>query len=188
MVSYFEALGTQPEIITLNEAKEFLRIRASADDTLLTSLILAVTEWGQKYTNRQFGSRQFIGYFAGLKISRSEIYRFLTIRRSPLTEVSQVEIMQSGSYIAFTDYQEKPTSSFARLLFPGVVNCDPVPYPIKVSFTAGYEDVPEIIKTALKTHLSFLYENRGDAEPDGKIRVPALTKNLYQPVRIIDTW
>jgi uncharacterized phiE125 gp8 family phage protein len=163
------------------------------DDALLQGLILAVTDLGQKYTNRIFVETAFQGSFDCLQMTKYENSPFLDIKRAPLGTITAFEIYTNGNWTAFTDYLVKPTNSFSRILFPnGVIVSDyTVPYIIRISFPAGYGAlavVPEGIKTALKQHVAFFYENRGDTAPDGGKGIPAEVKALYSKYRILATY
>lgn len=182
--------------ISVSEAKDWARIRVAADDTLVASLITSVTLFGEKFTNRVFITRTIEGFFSGLEVSKFETVPFVTIRRSPLIAISVVEVFSGGSYVTFTDYQLKEMYGFSRILFEnGIFDASPdlnVPYPLKITFTAGYgvaASVPEDIKTALKAHLAFMYENRGDAIAEGKLSMPLETKAIYKgKYQIINTF
>ena len=182
--------------ISLSEAKDWLRVRSTADDALISALITTATIAGEKFTNRLFLSRTIAGYFSGLEASQFESVPFVTLRRAPLGAVSSVEIYSGGAYVAFTDYSVKNTQTFPRILFNnGIYDAAPdsdATYPLRITFTAGYgtsADVPEPIKTALKAHLAFLYENRGDVVADGALGMPLETKAIYQgKYRILNTF
>lgn len=174
------------EPLSLATAKEWLRIRTSADDALITALIPAAVKAGEDFTNRVFVARTIEGYFSGLEVSQFENYPFVTLRRAPLSSIISVEVSVDGSFTAFTDYVLKETNGFSRVLFEnGIFDASPdtdVPYPLKITFVSGYgeaSDVPAGIITALEAHIAFLYENRGDVIADGKIGMPLETKAIY---------
>lgn len=182
--------------VTLDEAKAWLRIRTTADDSLLTALITSVTLFGEKFTNRVFVKRTIEGFFSGLSASKFETAPFIQLRRAPLISVDAVEVLVDGSYTAFTDFEVKNTNGFPRVLFAnGIFDANPdtdTPYPLKITFQAGYgvtADVPNDIKTALKAHIAFLYENRGDVLAEGSLSMPLETKSIYSgKYQIINTF
>lgn len=182
--------------ITLAEAKAFCRVDVSTDDTLITALIDAVVEIGEKFTNRCFVTRTIEGFYSGLDSSRLETTYFLNVRRAPLITISDLEYYSDAAYTSFTDYTLRQSNGFSRILFTNgasdaVIDTDAI-YPWKLTFTAGYgaaSDVPQAIKQALLAHVNFLYENRGDVVADGKIGMPLETKAIYSgKYRIIDTF
>ena len=185
---YLIATGGEPvgEPINLTETKEWLRVRTTADDPLITALISSAILFGEKFTNRVFIERTLEGFFSGIETSNCETTPFVTVRRAPLLAVTSVEVLSGGSYTAFTDYKVKDTGGFARILFEnGIYDASPdsdEPYPLKITFTAGYGakyDVPADIKTALLAHVAFLYENRGDVVSVGGVSMPLETQSIY---------
>lgn len=184
--------------ISLEETKGFLRIDAAIteDDVLVQALIKAVVIDGEKFTNRCFVTRTFLGKFSGLDRSNQEAFPFIQIRRAPLGVISTVEVMLNEvlTTVPAADYELKDTSAFPRILFieTGNLSVDKVPYPLEVAFTAGYgdaKDVPDDIKTALLQHVLFLYENPGDVQAEGKLTMPAVTRAIYTGnYRILNTY
>lgn len=195
MIDDFYTVTTPPaeEPITLTEAKEHLRVNNSADDTLITALIETARQFGEKFCNRIFITTAFDCYFSGLDASSCEEYPWVQLRRAPLISLTAVEVFTGGAYAATTDYSLKDGNGFARLIFADGIEADVGQvYPLKASITAGYgaaADVPEDIKTALKSHIAFLYENRGDAVAQGKLSMPLETRAIYSgKYRILNTY
>ena len=183
--------------ISKEETKDFLRIDAdiTEEDALIQAYIQAVTTEGEKFTNRCFVTRTFLGKFQQLDVSEFEQFPFIQIRRAPLVAVSSVQVTLNDSLdtVSTDDYDIKESSAFSRILFnnAGGINVDKIPYPMQVAFTAGYgdpKDVPEEIKTALKMHVLFLYENRGDVDTEGKLTMPRTSKQIYKRFRILNTY
>ena len=182
--------------VTLAEAREFLRVPSTvtADDSLINLLIESATKFGENETNRVFIDREFIAKFSMIEISRFEAYPFIQIRRSPLVSLDSVKTTIDGSLVDVNsdNYDLKETSSFARVLFTDSLSCDDIPYPLQMEITVGYgaaASVPEDIKTAIKTHINFMYENRGDAIADGGIGMPLESKLIYRSgYRILNTY
>lgn len=181
------------EPITLAETKEWLRVSTTDDDALITALITAVRQLGEKYCNRIFVTTAIEAYFSDLNYSNQEAYGFVQVRRSPLISITTVSVYSSGSYTATTDYQLKNSSGFPRLIFENGINPDlDQIFPLKVEASFGYgaaSVVPEEIKTALKMHVAFLYENRGDVVAQGNLHMPLETKGIYsRHYRILNTF
>lgn len=188
MITDYYNVTTDPteDPITVDEAKAWARIRTAADDDLVSTLISSVTLFGEKFTNRVFITRTIEGFFSGIEVTRFETVPFIRVRRAPLLVVSKVEVFSGGAYVAFTDYKEKQTHGFSLILFEsGIFDSNPdlnAVYPLKVTFTAGYgaaAEIPKDIKTALKAHFAFLYENRGDVAAADKLSMPLETKSIY---------
>ena len=130
------------EPVSLAEAKEWTKQdEITVDDTILTGLIAGFRKDGEDETNRVFVERTFEGFFSGLECSNQERHPFILLRQAPLLEIESVEVSIDDSLEAVTEYQTKRNSEFSRLLFPDtseLTAADDIPYPIKVTFTAGY--------------------------------------------------
>ena len=74
------------DLCTLADVKEFLGLTVSTDDTLLTSLISAESEFIQNYLNRQLGIQQYTEQFSGIGKTRHKL------RNYPCTAVTSVTI------------------------------------------------------------------------------------------------
>lgn len=179
--------------ISLAEAKDFIRVDNTDDDTIITRMINTATRKGEKYTNRVFVDTEFSAFYDSVESSCQEVYTFVQVRRAPLFALTTIEISVSGSFTALTGTIFKETNGYGRVLFPdGLSGFDTdVAYPLKLTFTAGYgaeAAVPDQIKDALLEHVAFLYENRGDTEPESKKGIPAEVKALYSDFRILNTY
>lgn len=186
MASFYEVItpaANNP--VSLAEAKAFLRVEHSVDDTIITALISAATLQGEKCCGgRAFVERDFKAYFGG--ICDSSPYPFIEIARSPLMTLTSIKVMSGGSLtdVSVSDYELQKRSDFSRILFFTLPIPDTdVAYPYEVEFTAGYGDetkVPEDIKTAIKEHVNFLYENRGDVSAINEENMPAISQMIYR--------
>jgi uncharacterized phiE125 gp8 family phage protein len=190
---YTVTTGPTEEPITLEETKLFLRVDGDDDDTLIQALIKAAISQGEKYTGRFFVQRTITGQFADVASSRCERYPFVELRRAPLVSITSFKVFTDGAFadIPSDDYQLKDQSSYARILIVDGLTADDVPYPLQVIFVAGYGEakvVPDDIKTALKEHVAFMYENRGDVHAVGKETMPIQSKSLYGKYKIINTF
>ena len=185
--------GPDGEPVTLAEAKAFMRVENTVDDDLIEGLLDATLGEGEDYTNRAFITRTITGFFSGLAVSDFEAYPFVQIRRAPLASIISVKVTLNDTLedVDSDDYQLKESSEFSRVLFTSTPNCDDIPYPLQIQITAGYgvaANVPERLKTAMKQHALFLYENRGDVAPDGKIPMPLEVQAMYSKYRILNTF
>ncbi len=194
MRDYYEIKTPAAEFpVTTAEAKLWCKVETTADDDIIDALIAAATEQGQKYTNRIFVKTVFTGFFSVFETTCFELYPFITLRRAPLDSIVSVKYMIDDVLTdADTDnYQLKKKLTFSRILFLNAPNSDNIPYPLQVEFDAGYTNaaaVPKDIKTAIKEHINFLYENRGDVIADGKIGMPLEVEAIYSRYRILETF
>lgn len=178
--------------VKLDEVKDFIKVRNTKDNAIIQAYIATATEWGEKYTGRDFIQKTYNGFFSALKQSRFESYPFIELAKSPYVSLSSMETVVDGvnTDVSASYYVVKQKSGMTRILFTSSLTADTdVAYPIQCQFVAGYgataDDVPEVIKTALKMHIAFMYENRGDTHAEGKIRIPAEVKVLYSKYKMI---
>lgn len=155
------------EPVSLADVKAHARVDGSADDALLTSLIGAAREWAERYTGRAF-LRQ--GWQAWL--DRWPRADELVLRPAPLLRVTAVTLFDEADATRVLD----PAGYFVDCIGePGrlVLRSQAMrPYGLRaangvmVAFEAGYgdapEDVPEIIRTAIRQLVAHWYEHRGE--------------------------
>jgi len=180
------------EPVTLVEAKLFLKVDETADDTLITSMIKAARHACERYTSRALTERTGQVFFdriqgadypltegitigADLSFSASELF----IPKPPLVSVTHVKtyddsdvatVWDSGNY--FVDTATEPGRIVPRsgVSWPTATR---VANGIEIQFVAGYPeitpatnpktyDIPEDIVTGIKRMINHLYENRGD--------------------------
>lgn len=186
---FYELQNTPESVLSLSDAKAFLKIDAdiTKDDAIITAMIESATSWGEKYTNKDFRQKDWIASFEDVCYSKFEQYGFLELKKSPVTTVDSVELSADGVYSTFTGFVRKQRSSYDRLLITGSYNLDDsVAYSFRVTFSSGYANLPNPIIDAIKEHVAFLYENRGDAASAGglnSITVPKQIKMLYDQYR-----
>lgn len=182
MGSYYELQNTPAVAVSLSEAKAFLKIDFAKDDAVITDMIAAAVKWGEAYTGRDFSNKQWIAYFDDYCNDWSEPKPYLKLQRSPATIITSLEVSTAGVYATSTDFFRKQKSTFDCLLLTTTVTPDTtVAYTYKVTFESGYSSLPDNIKQAILEHVSFLYENRGDAPSTP----PAQVKNLYAPQKLV---
>lgn len=180
--------------VTLAEASSWLKDLPSADNDLVEDLLIpTAVRKGERYTGRVFITRTIEAYFDSLRVTNCEPFQFVQVNRAPMIAISSVETYVDGDYAAFTDFVLKETPTYSRVLFEnGITGADSnAIYPVKITFTVGYGDADAItasesqLKTAILEHVAFLYENRGDTEPESKIGIPLQIQSLYSDYRIL---
>lgn len=168
--SFYTLTNSPSAPVDLADARAFLRIDddLTEDNTLITDMILTAVEWGERYTLRDFSEKEWTGLFNSLESTNSERCAFIELRKSPITDITSVEISKAGVLSATTDFIRKQLDGFDRLLFTESVGIDTtVAYTFKVTFDSGFTtNLPATLKGAILKHVGFLYENRGDAGAD----------------------
>jgi uncharacterized phiE125 gp8 family phage protein len=182
MRDYYEVITpAASEPLTLAEVKLFLRVDTTADDALIGSQITAARLSAEKLTNRLLQTQTLrVSYeFAHLNLCNM-------ISRSPVNTIDSVEVWDGTSFIAFTDYFLRQNNSFPSLQYKSSPpSFTDIPFNIQVQFQAGYSTLPADLKIALKQHIAFLYENRGDTPSIGKLSVPPQSEYIYRKYRVI---
>jgi hypothetical protein len=134
------AVNTEP--VTLNELKEWAKVDGSADDAILTALIIAAREMCEKYTGVNFVQRQVTVLFNNVNGGTYLPY-------GPVGTITGVYDEDNNSI----DYVAKGVE-FKAVVSPRSA--------LKAIYQGGYSTLPETLKTAVKAQALFLYENRGE--------------------------
>ena len=151
----FSAEGAEP--VTLQEAKDWCRVDVADDDALITSLITAARIMCENYANLSFINRTVTA-----KIKNG--LGGFTAPYGPVISVTSAKDSDNYDIIGF-DF-----------------DCA---YPCKITvvYTAGYEALPQNLKTALLNQIGFLYENRGDVRLQNGLSEEA--KLILNQIRIV---
>lgn len=162
--------------VSLATVKLFLKMDVSdtSRDTELSLLITDATDMVERYTNRLLTPRQVLGFFDSLSAGDCTMpYDYLWLRRAPIYDgaVTSLSLISSTGAQAIlpADYRLKPVGEQAHLyLIRGLSSLTPdqfEPYPLRVTFTAGYPDqahIPPMLLQGLLELIAFFDANRGD--------------------------
>ena len=184
--------------VTLAEAKAYLRVTNTAEDTLINSLIIACTNMVENYTGRTLINTTFRGQFSTLTVLKTESWPVIELMRGPVVSISAVEELVDGSWtdLDADDWALKEMDGYSRILVdPSVTSVADsetiVPYQYRVDFIAGYgapAGVPDDLKTAIKLAINFFFTNRGDCGECGMGMdagtLPPESKMMANPYRI----
>lgn len=156
-----DIVATEP--VTLSEVKEWCKVEGSADDAILSALIIAARDICERYTNVSFVQRGVIAM-----INNVNGRTFL-----PFGPVSGDVDVYNEDGTATTGTFSDTADGFVQILTPlQIVRCE---------YTGGYSALPEGLKTALKMQVLFMYENRGDSQ-QGISPIAAAVLNPYKRV------
>jgi len=157
-------------VITLDEAKVYLRVDSADDNALITALIEAARDQVEKFTSRTLLTQTF-------ELIYDTVGDSIEIAKSPLQEVTKIEVIDDAgtkTTVSASLYDVDITGSRGRVrLRDGCV------WPTHRGFAsfiitakAGYgenaTDVPILLRTAVFIALAIIYENRGVID-EGKI-------------------
>lgn len=164
--TYKVTTGPASEPLTASEAKLYLKVDASTDDALITSLIQAARESCEKYLQMALISQTITEKFYCFKPYG------LRLSVSPMISVSSVAYLDSGgnSQTLSTDIYGVKDGEKPPLIYLKYGQVWPATYAqtdaITVTYLAGYANaaaVPALIKTAMYMILAEWYNNRQDS-------------------------
>ena len=155
-------LATNP-LFTTADAKDFLKVDTTADDTLIDNLIKAATQSCEIYTNRYFLDT-LVTQYADKWVDIENLYK------SPVSAITHIKYYDSDDSLqtlAGTVYLLDEVSQPARIglkpnqSYPNIANRINA---IEVKYTVGYgtaaSSVPEAIRQAVLITIGNFYENR----------------------------
>ena len=147
------------EPITLEEAKNHLRVHHDLEDALIESLITAAREWCEDFQNRAYLTQEWVLYFDELQ------YDVIRIPRPPLQQVNSIVVVGADDVQHdVTDYEVDDNPNPARLKineYPAVDTRELSS--LQIEYTAGHEspdDVSDKVKNAIKLLVGHWYKNR----------------------------
>ena len=150
-------------VFTTAQAKTFLKVDVSDDDTLIDNLIAAATESCQIYTNQYFIDTVVTQYCDSWE-------EFYSLYKSPVDSITSVKYYDSDDSLqtlSSSNYILDATSKPARIgisVDGSLPNLSSRINAVEVKYTVGYgtasTDVPEGIRTAIILTVGNWYENR----------------------------
>ena len=159
-------IGDEP--VTLEEIKLHCRIDHDDEDEYLLALIQTARQYCETFTGRAI-PLQVVEY----TLDRWPPRKVLYLPKPPVTEVLGFEYRLKDDliYTNFVDFESDLDNEPARVTpddaWPSG-SLHPV-NGVKVEYMAGYHDVPEYVKSAVKLYAGSLYENREGVLPAGHI-------------------
>jgi|APGre2960657404_1045060.scaffolds.fasta_scaffold03648_2 uncharacterized phiE125 gp8 family phage protein len=132
-------LATEP--VTVQEAKNYMRISNNEEDTLIGELITSARQRLEGFTNRSFGTKT-------LKVRWNELNGWQELPYSPIQSITSVV---NDDLTALT-YESKglEVKQIEAFSFDGVI----------VQYVAGFTTLPKALKEAILKEVSTSYENR----------------------------
>lgn len=186
------------EPVALADAREWLRLDSSAEDDLVTALIVSARLIVEAATRRQLitqGWRLVFDRWPGLGSHhdgvrvRPEIMFFPMAPFQSLTAMRVYDVNRVAQVLAPSIYTVASAPEQARLVFTSAPPKPGVPIAgIEIDIVCGYGDqpssVPEPLRLAIKMLVARWFDNRGDIETDGSVdRLPGPIDALIAPFR-----
>lgn len=161
MSELYELTSAGVNPVLLAEMKAYLKDPPAVDDTFITELITAATQWGEDYTGHEFRANTW-------KLFIDEFTTRIIIRRSPVDSITSINHLVSDvlTLVPGTNYYLKKLLDCAEiLLIDGMewpTNTDVREHAIEIIFVTSVFPKLETIKTAIMQHVAYMYNNRGD--------------------------
>lgn len=190
---YQPKVTTEPseEPITLAEAKLHLRVDATADNDLITSMVKAARQWCESYQNRSYITQTITlkmdafpcdGDYLEIIVPRPRLVSVTSVKYYDTDGVQQT---LSDSVYDVDVFSEPGRIGLAHAQsWPGVrgdLNG------IEIIYVAGYgaaADVPDRIKHAIKLIVGHLYEHREQDYEATLTEIPFSAKSLLSVDRV----
>jgi len=183
----YAAVGPWTLPVTLQEAKNHLRVIGSDDDAYILALISAATNIAEAFQNRTYMQRQRV-------YKLDEFPAMVNLPYPPVTMVNAIQYVDANGQtqtLSSAKYQVDLDSGFARVM-PAYGESWPtirsVLGAVSISYTAGYEkvdDVPAEIKQAILLIVGHLYENRENVTEARLAKTPDGAERMLWPKRVL---
>ena len=143
-------------IVTLQTAKDYLRVDYSEDDTLIQSLIDTARIRLEQYASVAMTART-------LKVV-AYVDEFIELPYAPINTISLVEYWDGAAWVAMAvgDYRVIG-DTYKKVYFTSPIMSD-----FRFTYTCGYATTPESMKTALLKMVGDLYEYRESSVESSK--------------------
>lgn len=162
------------EPVSVSEAKLYLRVDSTAEDTLIGDLITAARMVAEGWLKQSLIAQTWkLAFDDGVKNS-------VFLPMGPVTSIaSVVAFAQDGGSQAVSANGYWLNAAMNAL----VMDAPLLSFRVEITYNTGYgaaADVPKPIKQGMLAHIADLYENRGEA---GNAVLPAQAAALYMPFR-----
>lgn len=165
--------ATEP--LTIAEAKLYLRLDGSSEDTLITQFIRAARQAAERYTRRSLISQSWMLAFDDYAPSR------ITLPRGPVQSITSVKITSRiGVQTTISNNTYYLNAGKEQLVF----DVTPLGHMIEIIYVTGFgtsADVPDGIKQGMLAHIADMYDKR---TMDGMMN--GTTIAFYKPYRTIE--
>ncbi len=162
------------EPVTLAEAKLYLRVDNTADDTLIGDMIVAARMAAEHFLRRSLVTQAW-------KVSYDDYVDVCTpLPMGPVTAITAVEsVARDGST------QTVATTAYTLNAAQDAVNFDfiVIGFRVDITYATGYGSasaVPAPIKQGLLAHIASMYDTRGESVD---FALPPQAMRLYMPYR-----
>lgn len=146
------------ELVTLAEYKAYANISSTNQDTAIKNIIPKASALAKNYCRRTFND-----YVDDAKIEVFKGGNFLLLSEYPVLSISSVEQSTDfgKTYTTLTEYTDFVLDMEEAVLKPLNTALEFTPYinGYKVTYTAGYEELPEDLKVAVMDLVTYYLKN-----------------------------
>jgi len=159
--------GEEP--VSVNEAEDFLRV-GNSQTALVAMLVSAVRQEAERITRRLLVRRE-------AEAEWDQVYERVDLPRPPIASVSSVE-----SYDSDTDqWDTVDAADYDRRGRELVLEGGNEGRPLRVTYTCGYQDLPQPLRLQLLRDIRYAYDHR-DPGADSSARVQdQMAYQQYRP-------
>jgi len=175
-------------VVSLADAKEFLRVDSSDEDTTITALLNAAVAWVEDYTNRRFTPTVDLATSAIFYLER---WRNAALAYGPVTGITHVKYNDTAGVLQTLDsskyYIGAATDGSMMIYFHDTPDLETYnAHPVRVTTAVGVAASANVVH-AVKMLVAHWYENRR-AVVTGTITatIPIAVESLLSVERIID--
>lgn len=184
LMQAYEYIVTTPRLapaLDIDEAKVYLKVTNTVEDTLIAMLIEAVADLFEDCTNlilvtTAFQTFRDAGSDLGLNYGRTTGGFNFELRRGNFQSLTAVNFLLDGTFTAYdfaanlTQTRRQPYACFVPKVNVATPLPDANPANVRIDFLAGFgdsdSDIPAGIQMLLQQMLMFFYQNRGDCSKE----------------------
>lgn len=184
MSSYSVVSAPSTEPLTLTEAKLFLRVDQTTEDTLITSLIVAARRYVENLT-----ARPLITQTWKLNLDHSDIRDYIGINKGQVQSISHIKYFDSSEIqqtMSTGNFQNDLLNEPARIKIFSMPETYDRMNAMEIQFVCGYgvaASVPDDIKSAMYLLIGHWYEHREAVTVGSFSDVPVTTEALLEPYK-----
>jgi uncharacterized phiE125 gp8 family phage protein len=175
------------ELITLDQAKAWLRVDGSDEDTLITELIISARSIAENYCNSTFAEKTYTMWIDDIAERDNRFFLAYPPHKS-ITSVKQLDEEETKTTLTLNSgYYKRGIKEFEIIInsvvpATGVIGVN-VQQAIEVEYVAGFTTVPKDIITAMKRIIITNWEFREDWIQGGIALVPQDARKLLNPYK-----
>lgn len=139
-------------MITLEEFKKYVSITADTLDDELTKIVNSAIASVESECNRKFLETEFTEIYTGN--GRAWLY----LRNYPIVSVQKIEVSEGSGW---EEYERTSIVIDENKIFYEDKTVFPFDSKVRVTYTAGYESVPEDLKSVCLERAKILFDHSG---------------------------